>query len=43
MDIENAPKELAKSFIDLFDMTKGLMDDNQQPYVKQELKDRFLL
>ena len=35
------PKNIAKSFIDLFDMTKGLMDDNEQPSVKQELERIF--
>ena len=35
------PKNIAKSFIDLFDMTKGLVDDNEQPSVKQELERIF--
>ena len=35
------PKNIAKSFRDLFDMTKGLMDDNEQPSVKQELERIF--
>ena len=33
---------LVKSFIDLASMAKGLIDKNQQPSVKQELKDCFL-
>ena len=34
----NAPKGIVKSFIDLANMAKGLMDKNQQPYIQQELK-----
>ena len=35
------PKKIANSFIALFDMTKGLMDDNEQLSVKQELERIF--
>ena len=34
-------KLIAKSFIDLFVMTKGLMDGNQQPSAKEELERSF--
>ena len=34
---ENAPKEIAQSFIDLVNMAKWLMDENQQSPVTQEL------
>ena len=37
MNSENALKEIVQSFIDFVDMTKGLMDENQQPSVTQEL------
>ena len=37
MNSENALKEIVQSFIDLVNMTKGLMDENQQPSVTQEL------
>ena len=37
MNSENAPKEILQTFIDLVNMTKGLMDENQQPSVLQEL------
>ena len=30
----NAPKEIVKSFIDLVNMAKGLMDENKQPAVQ---------
>ena len=36
MKSENAPKEIVKSFIDLANMAKGLMDKNLQPSVQQE-------
>ena len=42
MNSENAPKDIVKPFIDLGNMAKGLMDENQQPSVQQELK-RLLL
>ena len=38
MNNENVPKEIVKSFIDLVDMAKGLMDENQQTSVQQELE-----
>ena len=38
MNSENAPKGIVKSFIDLANMTKGLIDENQQPSVQQELE-----
>ena len=34
MNNENTPKDIMKSFIDLENMTKGLMNENQQPSVK---------
>ena len=34
---ENAPKEIVQSFIDLVNMAKWLMDENQQSPVTQEL------
>ena len=37
MNSENAPKEIVQSFIDLVNMAKWLMDENQQPSVTQEL------
>ena len=37
MNSLNAPKETVKSYIDLVNMTKGLMDENQQSSVQQEL------
>ena len=37
MNRENAPKEIVQSFIDLVNMAKWLMDENQQPSVTQEL------
>ena len=41
MNSENAPKEIVKSFIDLANMAKGLVDENQQPSVQQELERLF--
>ena len=41
MNSENAPKEIVKSFIDLAKMAKGLVDENQQPSVQQELERLF--
>ena len=35
MKSENVPKEIVKTFMDLVDMVKGLMDENQQPSVQQ--------
>ena len=35
---ENDPNETMKSFIDLVNMAKGLMDETQQPSVQQELE-----
>ena len=37
MSSENAPKKLVQSPIDLVNMAKWLMDENQQPSVTQEL------
>ena len=37
MNGENGPKEIVQSFIDLANMVKGLMEENQQPFVTQEL------
>ena len=42
MNSENAPKEIVKSFIDLANMAKGLMNGNQQPSAQQELERLFL-
>ena len=41
MNSENAPKEIVKSFIDLANMAKGIIDENQQPSVQQELERLF--
>ena len=37
MNSENAPNEIVQSFIDLVNIAKRLMDENQQPSVRQEL------
>ena len=37
MNIENTPKEIVQSLIDLVNMAKRLMNENQQPSVTQEL------
>ena len=37
MNSENAPKEIIQSFIDLGNMVKGHVDENQQPSVTQKL------
>ena len=37
MNSENAPKETAKSFIDLANMAKGFINENQPPSVAQKL------
>ena len=37
MNGENAPKEIVQSFIDLANMVKGPMEENQEPSVTQEL------
>ena len=34
---ENAPKKIVQSLIDLVNMAKWLMDENQQPSVTHEL------
>ena len=34
MNNENTPEDIMKSFIDLENMAKGLMNENQQPSVK---------
>ena len=41
MNSKNDPKETVKSFTDLANMAKGLMDENQQPSVQQELERLF--
>ena len=41
MNSENAPKEFVKSFIDLANMAKGLMDENQQLSVQESLERMF--
>ena len=41
MNSENTPKEIVLAFVDLADMAKGLMDENQQPSVQQELERLF--
>ena len=41
MNGENVPKEIMKSFIDLANMAKGLMDKNQQHSAEQELERLF--
>ena len=38
MKTENAQKEIVKSFTDLVNMAKELMDENQQPSVQQKLE-----
>ena len=37
MNSENAPNEIVQSFIDLVNIAKRLMDENQQSSVRQEL------
>ena len=41
MNSENTPKEVVKLFIDLANMTIGLMDEKQEPSVQQELERLF--
>ena len=41
MNSENTPKEIVQSLIDLANMVKWLMDENQQPSVTQELGKLF--
>ena len=41
MNRENAPKEIVRSFIDLVNIAKWLMDKNHQPSVTQELGSLF--
>ena len=41
MNSDNAPKEIVQSFIDLVNMAKWLMDENQQPSLTQELRRLF--
>ena len=38
MNSKNASKEIVQWFIDLMNMAKGLMDENQQPSITQELR-----
>ena len=37
MNSENGPKQIAQLFMDLVNMAKWLMDENQQPSVTQEV------
>ena len=41
MSSENAPKKIVQSFKDLVNLTKWLMNENQQPSVTQELRRLF--
>ena len=41
MNSENASKKIVQSLIDLVNMAKWLMDENQQPSVTQELGRQF--
>ena len=41
MNSENTPKEVVKLFIDLANMTIGLMDEKQEPSIQQELEGLF--
>ena len=41
MSCENAPKDMVKSFIDLANMAKRLIDENLQPCVQQKLERLF--
>ena len=41
MSSENGSKKIVQSLIDLVNMAKWLMDENQQPYVTQELGRRI--
>ena len=41
MNSEHASKEIVQSFIGLTNMAKGLMDENQQPSVQQQLRQLF--
>ena len=41
MNNKNVSKEMVKSLIDLANMAKGLMGENQQPPVQQELEKLF--
>ena len=41
MNIENAPKEIVKSVVDLANLAKELMDENQELSVQQELERLF--
>ena len=41
MNSENVLKEIVKSFIDLENIAKGLMNGNQQPSAQQELERLF--
>ena len=38
MKSETVPKEIMKSFIDLANMAKGLIDEKQQPSVQQDVE-----
>ena len=41
MNNENAPQKIVKSFIELANMAKGLIDENQPPFVQQDLERLF--
>ena len=41
MNIENAPKEIVKSVVDLANLVKELMDENQKLSVQLELERLF--
>ena len=41
MNIENAPKEIVKSVVDLANLAKELMDENQKLSVQLELERLF--
>ena len=41
MNSKNAPQEIVKSFIDLVNIAKRLIDENQQTSAQQELEKLF--
>ena len=40
MNSENASKEIVKSFTDLANIAKGLMDENQQPSFQDKINQK---
>ena len=42
MNSEKAPKKIVQSFTDMVNMAKWLIDENQKPFVTQELGRLFL-